>query len=65
MPYCNDTDSQVHIVLQCHHPDLDGIHVKAVNEVHLKADEMLSDYANNVVEFFSAHFTEPKYPEVD
>ena len=52
---CNDADSQVHILLQCHHPDLDYIRVSAIDDVLLIADEMtsvstpLSDHANNTL----------------
>ena len=68
---CNDVDSQIHILLQCHHPDLDDIRINAINEVLSIADEMISlsaplcVYANNIIEFFSTHFTDPEYSDVD
>ena len=60
---CNAEDSQVHILLQCHHPDLDDIRANAINDVLSLVDELISvstplcDYATNLIQFFSSHFT--------
>ena len=67
---CQATDSQIHIFLECHHPDLEDIRKNAIENVHRVADMLLAatplcKYANKLINFFVAHFTDAHYSNVD